>query len=415
MAALPEYLCAMDVPSIDGLNTWIISRLARHNGMKVVLSGLGGDELLGGYPSYGRIPRLTKMARCLGGSLPLRRIAGAMLERLGCRSRWQRLGDFLRGPPTLSRAYNAYRGVFAPREARRLAAHLSGACEAELAPPAEDADPSLPPHNGDAVSYLELSRYMRNQLLRDRRRHEHGPRFGVEGPFRGSHAVRNARHDPAVDPASARQTPAPGRRTGDPPTSRPGTETRVRLPVRQMARRRLAGGDGNWRNAPAGCHQHLVSAVERLHVPGVARARFGRVRFMRVLHAIPSLSPAHGGPSQALPMMERALSAVGVVVETVTTDDDGRRRRVNKPLGRPLNENGAVRWYFPKQMEFYKVSVPLLRWLPREVRRFDVVHVHALFSFASVAAAWTALRVRPVCHPAARCPEPLRDDPPPRV
>ncbi len=117
---------------------------------------------------------------------------------------------------------------------------------------------------------------------------------------------------------------------------------------------------------------------------------------MRVLHAIPSLSPAHGGPSQALPMMERALSAVGVVVETVTTDDDGRRRRVNKPLGRPLNENGAVRWYFPKQMEFYKVSVPLLRWLPREVRRFDVVHVHALFSFASVAAAWT---VRCACVP----------------
>ncbi len=51
-----------------------------------------------------------------------------------------------------------------------------------------------------------------------------------------------------------------------------------------------------------------------------------------------------------------------------------------------------TRWYFPKQTEIYKVSVPLYRWLRREVHQFDLVHVHAVFSFPSVAAAWAARR-----------------------
>lgn len=89
----------------------------------------------------------------------------------------------------------------------------------------------------------------------------------------------------------------------------------------------------------------------------------------------------------ALPMMERALTAAGVDVETATTDDDGPGRHFSKLLAEPTRENGATRWYFPKQTEFYKVSLPLDRWLRREVHRFDVVHVHAIFSFASVAAA----------------------------
>jgi glycosyltransferase involved in cell wall biosynthesis len=92
--------------------------------------------------------------------------------------------------------------------------------------------------------------------------------------------------------------------------------------------------------------------------------------------------------------MERALSNLGVAVETATTDDDGSRRRANKPLGKPIAENGVTRWYFPKQTEFYKVSLPLRRWLRREIHRFDIVHVHALFSFASIMAARAARRAR---------------------
>jgi glycosyltransferase involved in cell wall biosynthesis len=113
---------------------------------------------------------------------------------------------------------------------------------------------------------------------------------------------------------------------------------------------------------------------------------------MRVLHVIPSLAAVHGGPSVVLPIMERALSAEGVEVETVTTDDDGPGRRHDKGDGMPREENGVIRRYFPKQTEFYKVSLPLARWLKREVGRFDVVHIHAMFSHTSIAAARAARR-----------------------
>lgn len=58
---IPEFLSAMDQPSIDGLNTWLVSRAARAMGLKVVVSGLGGDELFGGYPSFTDIPNWVRM------------------------------------------------------------------------------------------------------------------------------------------------------------------------------------------------------------------------------------------------------------------------------------------------------------------------------------------------------------------
>ena len=57
---LSGVLNAMDQPSIDGVNTYFVAKLAAESGMKVALSGLGGDELLGGYPSFRDVPRLQK-------------------------------------------------------------------------------------------------------------------------------------------------------------------------------------------------------------------------------------------------------------------------------------------------------------------------------------------------------------------
>jgi len=113
---------------------------------------------------------------------------------------------------------------------------------------------------------------------------------------------------------------------------------------------------------------------------------------MKVLHVIPSLSAVHGGPTRALALMERALSGLGVQVETVTSDDDGPGRHLDKPCGVTLAENGVTRRYFHKRVDFYKASPAMGRWLVCHVRDYDLLHIHALFSYSSMAAARAARR-----------------------
>ncbi len=110
---------------------------------------------------------------------------------------------------------------------------------------------------------------------------------------------------------------------------------------------------------------------------------------LHVLHVIPSVALAHGGPSRALMNMEQALSERGIAVTTATTDDDGpgRSRRKAGPTGEVV---GVQRVYFRKWLGFYKVAPCLLPWLWRHVQDYEVVHIHALFSFTSIAAAWVA-------------------------
>ena len=114
---------------------------------------------------------------------------------------------------------------------------------------------------------------------------------------------------------------------------------------------------------------------------------------MRVLHVISSVSPVHGGPSRAIVDIERALAARGIEVTTVTTNDDGDTSTLPVPCGVPIAIPFATRRYFPRSTVFFKVSVGLGRWLKDNIKAFDVVHAHALFSFAPVAAAF--LRAAP--------------------
>ena len=113
---------------------------------------------------------------------------------------------------------------------------------------------------------------------------------------------------------------------------------------------------------------------------------------MKVLHVIPSLSPSQGGPSKALPEMARALVQAGVSVDVACTDDDGTGLRLSEVShGVPVTHADGFRvFYFPKQTEFYKVSLPLLRWLCRHAREYDVIHVHTVFSFSTVAGSLAA-------------------------
>lgn len=115
---------------------------------------------------------------------------------------------------------------------------------------------------------------------------------------------------------------------------------------------------------------------------------------LRVLHVIPSVSLRHGGPSVALPLFARVLTtAHNINVTVATTDDDGPDGRLDVPLNEVVSRPGEPDYiYFRKNTEFYKMSWTLARWLTRHVADYDLVHIHALFSFSSFVAARAARR-----------------------
>ncbi|HEY2593612.1 MAG TPA: glycosyltransferase, partial [Chloroflexota bacterium] len=107
---------------------------------------------------------------------------------------------------------------------------------------------------------------------------------------------------------------------------------------------------------------------------------------MRVLHVIPSIAPRYGGPSSAVVGMSTALQDSGVAVQIATTDADGPTR-LRVPYGTCVDWAGVPTVFFPRQLtEAFKYSGPLAGWLTDHVADFDVVHVHAVFSHACLAA-----------------------------
>jgi asparagine synthase (glutamine-hydrolysing) len=157
-------LAAMDQPSIDGFNTYVVSRAAHEAGLKVVLSGLGGDEIFGSYPSFTDVPRLERTARRLGWLPGIGALAKTVRPKLAGLARYGR---------TLPGAYFLRRGLFLPEDLPALIGREAAEEGLRLYDPVADAARSLAEGDGwicdgwTAVHVLETSRYMRNQLLRD--------------------------------------------------------------------------------------------------------------------------------------------------------------------------------------------------------------------------------------------------------
>src|SRR5579883_1635946 len=111
---------------------------------------------------------------------------------------------------------------------------------------------------------------------------------------------------------------------------------------------------------------------------------------LRVLHVISSMSQLRGGPSVSMHNVLKALRGKGIAADVATTDDDGDTARLDVPLDRFVDVQGQRVRYFPRQTLKYAFSAPLLAWLLRNVRAYDLVHTHGLFSFGPLAAAWCA-------------------------
>ena len=153
---LPAIIQAMDLPCCDGINTWFISKYAKESGLKAVLSGVGGDELYGGYPSFKRMNTTLSLAHLPNAMLRTGRFTNSKkLKRLEYLSIDGAIGKYL-----------FLRGQFIPFEI----ANFLGSTEKEVweilsrQPQLENIS-YLTPSN--QASWMEINLYMQNQLLRD--------------------------------------------------------------------------------------------------------------------------------------------------------------------------------------------------------------------------------------------------------
>ena len=112
---------------------------------------------------------------------------------------------------------------------------------------------------------------------------------------------------------------------------------------------------------------------------------------MKVLHVIPSIGYNRGGPSEVIRTMARCQAEQGLEVHVATTDDNGADRLGEGDI--PTEKN-ITYWIFRRQARFYGVSFTLLSWLWNHCPNYDIIHIHAVFSFSSTVTALSARMAR---------------------
>jgi asparagine synthase (glutamine-hydrolysing) len=170
LKAIPDALGAMDLPTMDGINTYFVSRETRRAGVKVALSGLGGDEVFAGYSSFRTVPRMERFAQ-FWKQVP-RAVRGPVASAFAVLSpdndQNRKLASLARDNGRVLHPYFLSRTLFTPAQ-RDLLFRTADGSAAEMAAESQRdrLQRALPLDAVNRVSYLESRCYMLNTLLRD--------------------------------------------------------------------------------------------------------------------------------------------------------------------------------------------------------------------------------------------------------
>lgn len=160
---------SMDQPSVDGINCWLVSRAASEAGLKVCLSGIGGDELFGGYPSFQQVPRLTKLISQFPIPSFFRSVYREVFRHMPELLLSPKVSGILDYGKTIGGSYLLRRGLFLPEEVNQfmdVSMIKEGLRTLEPLLHLEMLGSGIAGNHGKIVS-MELCWYMRHQLLRD--------------------------------------------------------------------------------------------------------------------------------------------------------------------------------------------------------------------------------------------------------
>ena len=169
---LDDAVGSLDEPTMDGMNTYFVSWAARRAGIKVALSGLGSDEIFGGYATFASVPRATRLANA-SRYVPraLRSRTADLVARAGAgeSDARRKLAALWNDSEELPHPYFFARALFTPEQVARL---RGGDCDLRSATPwrrwlDDSARQAATLDSFSAVSCLEARSYMVQTLLRD--------------------------------------------------------------------------------------------------------------------------------------------------------------------------------------------------------------------------------------------------------